>query len=249
MAVAPRMIREATSIELTELLDGLSWAKEWPQPLRDLIALHSEITLPKAPSARSISHQIIAIFAANLGIGFNRQQLTLIGERLGRTEGDSIQWANKIERQGIKLDKTPVKTPGYGFYDLTFSDRYLTSSQDLTTDDGRKKSEAKNRRYFELLSKGAFEKGHRDPNLPLADGNLVMQPQEINRSYRDRYIFDENGLPKAPNPFRLIEDPSAYYGNRSYIELVAQGLAAWLEANPELAVAETGDMDSEPKES
>lgn len=236
-----RTIREATTEEVDSLLANLSWATEWPEALQDFLALNPTVKLPTNPSDRNISHQIVAIFAANLGKGFSRQQLTRIGEVFGRTSGDAIQWANKIERVGIKLDKTAAKSPSYGFSELTFSAKYLSSGQDLTTKDGRQSSEDRLRSYFADLSTGKFERGHKDPNLPLADGNLVMQPQEINRSYRDRFLFDDNGLPKAPNPVKLIEDPTAYYDSRAYIEAVAKGLADWLEANPELTAPAAAD--------
>lgn len=213
MTSSTRTIREATAAELQAILKDLSWATEWPKALSKFLQKHSAIRLPAKPSARSISHQVIAIFAANLGLGFNREQLTAIGAKLDRTSGDAIQWANKIERIGLRLDKTPAKTPGYGFYDLSFSSKYLHSSQDTTTDAGRKSSADRVRELFEGMAKGKFEKGHKDPRLPLADGNLVMQPYEINRSYRDRYIFDDNGLPKVPNPLKFVEDPESYYSD------------------------------------
>lgn len=219
-----RTITEATASELDSVLAGLSWATEWPKPLADFLTKYPAVLLPAKPSARSISHQVIAIFAANLGIGFNREQLTRIGEKLGRTTGDVIQWANKIERQGIKLDKTPVKSPGYGFSKLTFSDKYLHSSIDTTTATGIQSSKKRVRNLFLGMADGKFEKGHKDPRLPLTDSNLVMQPQEINRSYRDRYIFDDNGLPKAPNPAKFAEDPTLFYDDEADLRALFETL-------------------------
>ena len=244
------LIREATASEVDTLIQGLSWAKLWPENLKQFLAQNPTVNLPAKPSSRSMQQQIIAIFAANLGLGFNREQLTRIGAALGRTEGDAIQWANKIERVGLKLHKTGTKLPAYGLQELLFSPKYLSSGQDLTTEAGRKGSEDRLRVYFADLSTGKFERGHRDPNLPLADENLVMQPQEINRSYRDRFLFDANGLPKAPNPVKFIGDPTAYYDSRAYIEMVAKGLAAWLEANPEAAIpdADSGDGEEDTDE-
>jgi len=241
-----RTIREATPSEVEAILDSLTWATEWPEVLKDFLALHPEVKLPHNPSDRNIGQQMVAIFAANLGIGFNRSHLTSFGEALGRSTGDAIQWANKTEQVGIKLDKTSRKAPAYGFAELTFKDRFLKNRFDLTSTEGRAQSEVKNRLYLKELSEGPYERGHKDPTLPLSDDNLVMQPQEINRSYRDRYIFDDNGLPKAPNPFKLIEDPTAYYDSRAHIEALAKGLAEWLAANPEAAVPDAeGDESSE----
>jgi len=244
-----RTIREATTAEVDAILAGLTWATEWPDALKNFLALHPEVNLPHNPSGRSISQQVVAIFAANLGKGFNREHLTRIGKAFSRISGDAIQWANKIERVGIKLDKTPTKAPAYGFAELTFSSKYLLMAQNLTTPEGRRSSEERLRAYFADLSTGKFEQGHRDPNRALADDNLVMQPQEINRSYRDRYIFDENGLPKVPNPVKFVEDPTAYYDSRAYIEAVAKGLAEWLAANPEAAAPDAEDDDSSEEES
>ena len=223
-----RTIAEATPIELEAILSDLEWTDQWPQNFRDFLAQNPTVDLPSAPSKRSISHQIIAIFASNLGKGFTRAHLIQIGEKLGRTGGDAIQWANKIERRGVKLDKTSAGALGYGFAELTFSPKYLTMSQDLTTKEGRKDSVERIRNLLRDMAEGAFEKGHRDPRLALTDDNLVMQPYEINRSYRDRYIFDENGLPKVPNPDKFAEDPTAYYGEED-LRLIYETLRARFE--------------------
>lgn len=173
---------------------------------------------------------MVAIFAANLGKGFTRDQLTQIGEKLGRTGGDAIQWANKTERLGIRLDKTSGGALGYGFAELTFSDKYLTMSQDHTTEEGREASLARTRRLLRAMADGKFEKGHKDPRLALTDENLVMQPYEINRSYRDRYIFDDNGLPRVPNPAKFIEDPESYY-SKADLRLIYESLKNRFEPN------------------
>ena len=218
-----RTLTEATPLELDGILSGLDWATEWPQNLQDFLAQNPGTRLPAKPSGRNINHQMVAIFARNLGRGFTRDQLTKIGEVLGRTGGDAIQWANKTERLGIKLDKTSGGALGYGFAELTFSDKYLAMSQDNTTEAGRDASVARTRRLLQDMADGKFEKGHKDPRLPLSDENLVMQPYEINRSYRDRYIFDDNGLPKVPNPAKFIEDPEAYY-SRADLRLIYEAL-------------------------
>lgn len=218
-----RTLTEATPLELEAILKDLDWATEWPQTLQDFLAQNPDAKYPEKPTAKNISHQIVAIFASNLGRGFTRDQITKIGEVLGRTGGDPIQWANKIERNGIKLDKTKGRPVGYGFAELTFSDKWLAMSQDHTTKAGRDASVTRIRGLLQEMADGKFEKGHRDPRLPLSDENLVMQPQEINRSYRDHYIFDHNGLPKVPNPAKFIEDPEHYY-SKADLRLIYEAL-------------------------
>jgi len=230
-----RILQKASDSQFATILTGFTKATAWPQGLQDFIAANPRVKLPVKPSDRNISHQVIALFASNLGLAFDRAQLTAIGEKLGRTSGDSIQWANKIERVGIKLDKTPEKTPAYGFAVLTFSDKYLHSSQDLTTKVGRQDSVSRLRKLFDAMAKGKFEKGHKDPRLPLSDSNLVMQPYEINRSYRDRYIFDDNGLPTVPNPLKFAEDPSAYYSDEADLKLIYEALKARFELQAPVA--------------
>lgn len=212
---------------MEKILDGLTLRSEWPQVLKDFLVQYPDSTLRAKPSVKNIGHQVIAIFADNLGLAFKRDHLRLIGEKLGKSAGsDPIQWANKIEQVGLKLDKSPGRSPGYGFQDLTFSDKYLNSRNDLTTDEGRASSVVRSRRLFQEMADGAYEKGHKDPRLPLSDGNLVMQPQEINRSYRDRYIFDDNGLPTVPNPLKFAEDPKDYYSDEADRRTIYEALKA-----------------------
>jgi len=233
-----RILQKASDSQFATILAGFTKATAWPKGLQDFIAANPRVKLPAKPSKRSISQQVIALFASNLGLAFDRAQLTAFGEKIDpdRVGGDSIQWANKIERVGIKLDKTPEKKPSYGFADLTFSDKYLHSSQDLTTEVGRQDSVSRSRKLFAAMAKGKFEKGHKDPRLPLSDDNLVMQPYEINRSYRDRYIFDDNGLPTVPNPLKFAEDPSAYYSDEADLKLVYEALKARFEPQAPTAV-------------
>jgi len=238
-----RILQKVTDAQFAAVLAGFTKATSWPQGLQKFIAKNPTVKLPSKPSDRNISHQIIALFAANVGLAFDRSHLTAIGEKLGRTSGDSIQWANKIERVGIKLDKTPEKSPAYGFAALTFSDKYLHSAQDLTTDAGRDASVSRSRRLFESMSKGKFERGHKDPRKPLTDDNLVMQPYEINRSYRDRYIFDDNGLPTVPNPIKFVLDPSSYYEDEADLRMIYDALKLRFEPQTP-AVADDSAADS-----
>jgi len=228
-----RTIRKVTAAELQTILSTLSLASVWPQNVKDFIAANPAVSskLKDKPSVKNIQHQMIAIFAENLGIGFTREDIVLIGNKLGRTKGDHIQWANKIEQSGLVLDKTDggAGGKGYGFCELTFTDRYLTTHHDLTTDDGRAASEKRLRLLFKDMSEGKFEKGHKDPRKPLTDDNCVMQPYLINRPYRNRYIFDDNGLPSVPNPIEFVKDPSSYYEDEEDLRFIYEGLKARFE--------------------
>ncbi len=225
-AKASRIVRDVTDLEMEAILKDLTLVTSWPQGLQDFLLQHPDCRLPSKPSAKNIGHQVISIFASNLGLAFKREHLRLIGEKLGKSAGsDPIQWANKIEQVGLRLDKSPGRSPGYGFQDLCFSDKYLASRTDLTTEVGRNDSVARSRRLFQEMADGAYEKGHRDPRLPLSDGNLVMQPQEINRSYKDRYIFDDNGLPTVPNPVKFAEDPTVYYSDEADRRIIYEALS------------------------
>lgn len=228
-----RTIRKVTAAELQTILSTLTLASAWPQNVKDFIAANPPVlsVLNDAPSVKNIQHQMITIFAQNLGLGFTREDIVLIGNKLGRTKGDHIQWANKIEAFGLALDKGRGNGRGkcYGFAGLTFTDRYLTTHHDLTTDEGRVASEKRLRLLFKDMSEGNFEKGHKDPRKPLSDDNLVMQPYLINRPYRNRYIFDDNGLPAAPNPIEFVNDPSSYYKDEADLRLIYEGLKARFE--------------------
>lgn len=244
-----RTIRKVTAAELQTILSTLALASAWPQNVKDFIAANPPVlsVLGDAPSVKNIQHQMIVIFAQNLGLGFTREDIVLIGNKLGKTDKahDHIQWANKIEQTGIALDKGRGNGRGkcYGFAELSFTDRYLTTHHDLTTEEGRAASEKRIRLLFKDMSEGSFERGHKDPRKPLTDDNSVMQPYLINRPYRDRYIFDDNGLPMAPNPLEFVKNPSAYYEDEADLRLIYEGLKARFEpesvATLEDGIAET----------
>lgn len=47
--------------------------------------------------------------------------------------------------------------------------------------------------FLNPLVKTKLQKGHMNPNLPLAEKNTIPQCSECNRAYRDWFIFDGNG--------------------------------------------------------
>lgn len=55
-----------------------------------------------------------------------------------------------------------------------------------------------------------------------------MQPQEINRSYRDTHIFDDNGLPAKLNPDVFAANPLRFY-NKKDLQLILEGIKKVLE--------------------
>lgn len=50
-----------------------------------------------------------------------------------------------------------------------------------------------------------LQKGHMDPSKPLDKGNIIPQCQICNRSYLDKWIFDENGYIHALNKPEIIK--------------------------------------------
>lgn len=224
---APSGIVPLSEQEFVNILKKIEPSKEWPTEIKEILKEHPEIKLRDIPG-KSMRNQVICIFASNQGVGFNRGHLQRIGEKLGVTTGDAIQWANKINRVGINIHKAgTLRERFYGFERIEFIDKYLRSNEDLSTDLGRKKSEERIRKLFADYSSQSFERGHKDPRKPLEDNNLVMQPYEINRSYRDKYIFDDNGMPKVPNPEQLVRNPLIFY-DREDLKYIYEGLGEFL---------------------
>jgi hypothetical protein len=89
---------------------------------------------------------------------------------------------------------------------------------------GRTDKETAMREYYRLLSlEDSYEAGHRDPNKPASDDNIVMQPASLNGGWRDRYKLDEHGFPCAHNTEFLKKEPASLLKTYSKEELISLG--------------------------
>lgn len=204
-----------TDKEFQKILKKAKIVTKWPKEISDFLKKYPDVRFPSAPSKTVAKHQMLNILFSIKGKGLNREMLERIGRKLGFHGGDSIQWVNKLEQNGLKLSKAGSgKNIYYGIVSLQYTDKYLKTKINTTTSKGKEESEKKMRKFFHDLGNDDYEIGHKDPRLPLSDSNMVMQPSEINRSYRDNYIFDKNGLPRVPNPDVFEKDPKKFYPSK-----------------------------------
>lgn len=175
----------------------------------------------------STKFQIINFLIENSNKAFSRKHLLIIEEALvqGKKSGDIIQVINKTDQNG--LQRFFFKENGIMYYsipELIFTDKFLRKRKKYVSKEEAISDEKRIRGFFKDLSQDDYELGHKDPREPLTIENMVMQPSQINRSYKDNYIFDENGLPKCPNPEKLIKNPEKFYPNKEDRRLIYESL-------------------------
>src|SRR5690606_4075240 len=70
--------------------------------------------------------------------------------------------------------------------------------------------------YKRAKKNGEIDVGHRNPfGSDPSSENLIAQPREVNRAYKDKYIFDENGMIAAPSPSHLVDNIEKYYSSEA----------------------------------
>lgn len=176
----------------------------------------------------STKFQIRNFLAEHKEYAFSREHLLMIEDKLvkGRKSADIIQVINKVEQDGLKkYSFKRGKDTYYSFPEIKFTAKYLAKRKNYTTKEEILADEMRQREYFSDLSKDDYEIGHKDPRLELTVENMVMQPSEINRSYKDNYIFDHNGLPKVPNPEAFVKNPEKFY-NGEDLRMIYDALKA-----------------------
>lgn len=209
--------RPITDSELTALLLNQNPYTSWHPEIIKLKEEYPQLKFGSSASASSgsVRFQIINFLAYHPHFAFNRAHLNEIRNVLckGKEEtGDVIQHINKVDQGGLAWDKLTVKGgPYYGLFSIRFIGKYISSRVDLVDTATKQIETERIRQLFRDLSEGDFEQGHKDPRLPLTVENTIMQPTSINRSHRDDYIFDDNGLPKIPNPEKFAQNPKRFY--------------------------------------
>lgn len=160
---------------------------------------------------RTARFQILNFLYAHRGYAYSRIQLDKIQKVLCDSEKlstDVIQSVNKTDQNGMARfaftwsGKQWYCIPVIAFTDEKMNIRHTNIDSDIDA------ATATQRRKFFAWANGQFERGHKDPRKPLNDSNLVMQPADINGSRRDRYIFDDDGLPYAHNPVFCLRNPN-----------------------------------------
>lgn len=206
--------RIPTAQGLQKIMNYLSSYKytQWNKEIKNLKKKHPDVRFPDNPRTKSLGFQAVSFILDPLmkDYAFNREHLINIMEVLcpDKKSGDIIQLFNKIDQKGIK--RYYFKYQGITYYTspkIEYSGAY---HRNYNLKGEGVYGESGNRAWFKQLSSEPFQKGHKDPDKPLDDSNIVMQPASLNRSYKDKYIFDDRGLPFFPTEKELLSNTSKY---------------------------------------
>lgn len=211
----------ASDAQVRHMLSRTAPYRQWNKKIVELSDKFADMPYGKKARVDSVSFQILNFMSYRPHLAFNRGQLEMIQFKLAeKISNDVIQVVNKTDQRG--LERFYFNYAGktyYGLPELTYTDRHLGKRRLLVSNDELASDEDRVRKTFQRFATQEYEIGHRDPRMPLTPENTVMQPAEINRSYRDNYIFDGNGMPKAPNPDKFAEDPTQFYSEDDLIKL------------------------------
>lgn len=202
---------------LLSILKETTPYNQWHPSILSLKEKHPELKLNTHISNKLIESpkfQILNFLLTHNDTAFSRHNLLAIESHLvtGTKSGDIIQVVNKTDQNGLK--RFSFKHGNITYYSIPeaiFTNKFLQKRKNYISKDEARNDEQRIRSFFTDLAKDDYELGHKDPRLALTLDNMVMQPSQINRSYKDNYIFDENGLPKCPNPERFISNPDKFY--------------------------------------
>ena len=155
--------------------------------------------------------QILNFLYEHNDYAYSRIQLDEIQQALcpsGKLSTDVIQVVNKTDQNGMaRFTFTWNGKQWYCIPVIAFTDEKLNIRRTNIESDVDAATSTQRRKYT-AWANGQFERGHKDPRKPLDDNNLVMQPADINGSRRDRYIFDDDGLPYSHNPEFCLNNPN-----------------------------------------
>lgn len=151
-----------------------------------------------------------------------------------RASRDPIQLVNKASQRGIQDSRADYIVPDEGtavVYRIPVPIRFtamhlaLRDGGELRPVEEVAKIKEWMRKTFIEVPDEAWEKGHRNPDLPAsAEGNLVMQPPGYNGPLRDRFIFDERGLIRCPTPREFSKRLREYVGTEEAARQIVEAI-------------------------
>ena len=195
-------------------LDSISSYSDWFEDFKTQKKLTPDFGyggVLTARSKRTARFQLINFLYGHREFAYSRTQFDLIQHQLCDEKNistDVIQAVNKTDQNGMA--RFSFSWNGKQWYCLpviAFTDEKLNIRKTNINSDVDASTESQRKKYLSWAN-GQFERGHKDPRKPLDDENLVMQPADINGSRRDRYIFDDDGLPYSHNPDFCLKNPS-----------------------------------------
>lgn len=191
--------------------------------------------LPKSPS--TIKFQAINLLVDFSPIAFTRDDLDAFFRNpkilaVGvKTPQDSIQSVNKASQWGLALDQ--LRKGDISAYRVSmpipYTGVYVEKSRVRSGQISaavRPVSAIKQYLRTNLLDvpDNRWQRGHRNPALPLNAQNLVMQSPKYNQPRRDRFIFDEWGLVLCPTAAELATNVRKYYATDVELEHLFEAL-------------------------
>ena len=186
----------------------------------------------------SNSAQVVNLLAHHPHICFSRDDLAVIVPRFAKllnvkASTDVIQLVNKTDQAGLR--RFPHTVDGVTVYQLPrleYDDlRPTIRAKDIRGSEWVEREKGRVSEQYLRYAAGTMEVGHRDPRRGFGEHyeNAVIQPHEINRAYKDRFIFDASGLPRRPLPRELEKQVTQ--------EETAEGAAEYLKAVAKAALA------------
>lgn len=213
-----------TDDELNALLSSYDADSGWNDSMIALHANHPQLGYGGKYNRNNRGHVMVAFLTSHPSIALNRSQLLIVYQVLFNTDDtpDVIQYVNKCDQKGLMrvIFPTGGHNTLYGFPIIAFDGSKVMKRTENLSSSKINESTAYIRDLGKHMMEDNLEKGHMNPNKPLYDDNVVMQPHCINAAYRDKYIFDKNGLPQVPNPSQVVNNPD-YYTNGDKILLAA----------------------------
>ena len=199
---------------------------KWNQDIVQLRNKYPDINFKDGKNSKTLSFQASAFITDRKWkeYGFNREQLFVIMGTLcpDKKSGDVIQLFNKIDQHGIK--RFSCKLNRVTYYSCPVIEYSGKNHRARPSGEEGLYGEAGNREWLRHLSKEEFQSGHKDPSKPLTPENTVMQPATLNRTYRDKYIFDDRGMPFFPTMQEFIANTSKYVDSEIKLELMTMHL-------------------------
>lgn len=175
----------------------------------------------RTPRLTTIKGQILALVTdkKNENTLFDRDMMDGFLNKIGMKSKDVIQAVNKTDQWGLVHRTKDFKQTTYYYIPRPFEYTNIHIKKRQTFGEGLS-SEEKNekinktkgwiKKYYLDVPNEKWELGHVDPNGSNSNKNLVMQPP-IQKAYRDRFKFDDNGLRLCPTMQEVIANFSKYY--------------------------------------
>lgn len=227
-----RSLTDVGRKEFAKLVRRLGPPLDWPDSLKSFFEENEipESVIPKGRS--SMEFHMVSILASHPEYAFHRDDLTEIRKAYSdwykrrpnvkprpsglKGTGDPIQNVNKTGQWGLVHQSVRLGENRQHYYTLRepyeFDSlaRKLQEAIPLNSEDRdayiERVQEFVNRRYS--APPEDWDQGHANPNDPSA---TIWQPKSLNRSHRNRFIFDKFGMVLCPTVSEIKNNVDSYF--------------------------------------